>query len=255
MRRGKRTNLQEIKGRASADAPERTRIRRNAPAGVNAVGIRRLLDQSDFFRGSGAHSRELVAGICIARTAAKKEVLFTEGERGHALFLLASGAVGLYKTASDGREVVIKVVQAGEIFAEVILFEQDRYPVTAVAMAPSRMFLLPKPAFLGLLHDAEFRNEFIGMLMRKQRYLADRIRYLITNDVEERFFIFMRENYGPGELVVPTLSKKDMAAAIGTTPETYSRLLARLAGEGKISVAGKTIRVNQERRSGREPSR
>ncbi len=208
------------------------------------MDIRDLLDRSEFFQGAGARSKELLAGICVAKKVAKKKVLFTEGERGHALFLLAAGAVGLYKTASDGREIVIKVIQPGELFAEVILFEQDRYPVTAIAMTASRMFLVPRTPFLGLLDNREFRNDFIGMLMKKQRYLADRIRYLTTNDVEDRFFIFIREHFGSGELVVPGISKKDVAAAIGTTPETYSRLLTRLCSEGKISVAGNTIRLH-----------
>jgi CRP/FNR family transcriptional regulator len=139
--------------------------------------------------------------------------------------------------------VVIKVVRPGELFAEVILFEQDRYPVSALAMTASRLFALPKTRFYALLDNVEFRNDFFGMLMRKQRYLADRIRYLTTNEVEERFFIFLREQYGDGSLIVPVLSKKDMAAAIGATPETYSRLLARLTGEGKIALEGKAIRI------------
>ncbi len=207
-----------------------------------------LFDHSDFFKGVGAHSKELLAGICIEKSAAKKETLFAEGDRGSALYLLATGAVSLYKTTTEGREVVIKVVRPGELFAEVILFEQDRYPVSALSMTASRLFVLPKARFYSLLDNVEFRNDFIGMLMRKQRYLADRIRHLTTNDVEERFFIFIREQYGDGDLIVPALSKKDMAAAIGATPETYSRLLTRLAGEGKIALEGKTIRLLQRRR-------
>jgi len=204
-----------------------------------------LLDRAEFFRSAGRRSKELLAGICIARTAARKERLFHEGERGNALYLLASGAVSLVKTTVEGREVVIKVVQPGELFAEVILFEEDRYPVSAVAVNASRLFLLPKLRFSRLLDDGEFRNDFIGMLMKKQRYLADRIRYLTAHDVEDRFFIFIREQYGPHTTIAPTLSKKDMAAAIGTTPETYSRMLARLSGEGRISLRGKNILLKE----------
>jgi CRP/FNR family transcriptional regulator len=216
------------------------------------MDITKFFDHSDFFRGVGRRSKELLAGICIEKGAAKKELLFAEGDRGQTLYLLATGAVSLVKTTSDGREVVIKVVQPGELFGEVILFELDRYPVTAVATAASRIFLLPRGQFYGLLENVEFRNDFIGMLMRKQRYLADRIRYLTTNDVEDRFYIFIREQVGDRDLIVTSMSKKDMAAAIGTTPETYSRLLARLSADGKISVEGKTIRLTISSRRGGE---
>ena len=42
----------------------------------------------------------------------------------------------LFKTSADGKEVVIKLVRAGEIFGEVVLFEQDRFPVSACALTP-----------------------------------------------------------------------------------------------------------------------
>jgi CRP-like cAMP-binding protein len=46
-------------------------------------------------------------------------------------------------------------------------------------------------------------------------------------------------------LIQTKLSKKDFAAAIGTTPETLSRLILRLKKEGRIEWEGKTIRVVQ----------
>lgn len=204
-----------------------------------------LLDQSGFLQGVSAESRHRLAAICVEKQAARKEVLFLEGTHGEALYLLASGSVSLFKTTADGREVVIKVVRPGEIFAEVILFEKDVYPVSALATTACRLFRIPRRQFRALLDDASFRDDFIGMLMRKQRYLADRIRYLTTHDVEGRFFIFLREQFGESERIIPALSNKDMAAAIGATPETYSRLLARLSGEGKIALQGKTIRLKK----------
>jgi len=151
------------------------------------------------------------------------------------------GTVGLHKTSESGELIVIKVVQPGELFGEVILFEQDRYPVSAVAMAASQLYEIARGRFSALLEREDFRNDFIAMLMRKQRYLAERIRYLTTFDVEERFFLFLREQFGARREITPNISKKDIAAVIGTTPETYSRLLARLAREGKIRLRGRTL--------------
>ena len=58
--------------------------------------------------------------------------------------VLAEGGVQLYKTASDGREIVIKTLRAGEIFGEVVLFEQKEYPVSAVALEKSLLLRLPR---------------------------------------------------------------------------------------------------------------
>ena len=85
------------------------------------------------------------------------------------------------------------------------------------------------------------------MLMRKQRYLADRIRQLSTANVEERFFNFLRDQYGADEEIEVAISKKQIAAAIGVTPETFSRLIRKLTREKKLSWTGKRLRLEPAR--------
>jgi len=205
------------------------------------MDILAFIDRSDFFQGISRKSKELLADICIPKNVQKKEVLFHEGEKGHGFYFLASGAVRLHKGTDDGRDVVIKMIGPGEPFAEVILFERDTYPVTAIVVKSGILFLIPKQQFYSLLEIADFRNDFISMLMHKQRYLTERIRFLTVHDVEERFFLFVKEHYGTKNKVQFSYSKKEVAAAIGTTPETYSRLISRLVKEKKIEISGKNL--------------
>jgi CRP/FNR family transcriptional regulator, dissimilatory nitrate respiration regulator len=187
-----------------------------------------IIDQARFFEGISRASKEALARLCLPREQKKKAVLFHEGDPGEALFLLARGRVGLHKVTPDGREVVIKVIKPGEVFAEVTLFEEKVYPVTAVALTDVLVFKLPRRDLLGLLGQEDFRNDFIAMLLRKQRYLADKIRQLTGQDVEERLRAFLREQYGEKEQIAAEINKKQLASAIGTTPETLSRLLLQL---------------------------
>jgi len=207
------------------------------------MDIAAFIERSEYFQGISVVNRNKLAEICIPKTVDKKEMLFHEGDEGVAFYFLASGAVGLYKGVDTGKEVVIKIIQPGEPFAEVVLFERPAFPVTAIVLKSGVVFTIPKKQFLSLLGDENFRHDFIAMIMRKQRYLAERIRFLTMHDVEERFFIFLREHYGTSSTVQLNLSKKDIAAAIGTTPETYSRLITRLSNDGRICISGKTLTV------------
>ena len=81
------------------------------------------------------------------------------------------------------------------------------------------------------------------MLMKKQRYLADQIKYLTHFDVEERLFLFLEEQFGKNDEIVTDLSKKDIASAIRTTPETLSRLLIRLEKEDRMNWTGRKIKI------------
>ena len=210
---------------------------------MNEFNAHSLLKNSDFFSGISDRSIRSLAAICIPKRVGKRQLIFLGGEEGQSMYILAEGGVQLYKTAEDGREIVIKTIRAGEIFGEVVLFEQAEYPVSAVALERSLLLRLPRQQIDCLLVSDGFRRDFIGMLMRKQRYLADRILYLTGHDVEERFFFFLEEQFGRLEEYRISLSKKDIAAAIGTIPETLSRLLLRLKEEKKIHWQGETLRL------------
>jgi CRP/FNR family transcriptional regulator len=206
------------------------------------LDTRKLLKNSDFFSGISEGSIRSLAAVCIPKRVDKRQLIFLEGEEGHSMFILAEGAVQLYKNAADGREIVIKTIRTGEIFGEVVLFECSSYPVSAVALERSLLLRLSRQQLDCLLGSDRFRGDFIGMLMRKQRYLADRILYL-TRDVERRFFGFLEEQFGRRQEYRLSLSKKDIAAAIGTIPETFSRLLLRLKEEGTIRWQGEVLEL------------
>jgi CRP-like cAMP-binding protein len=81
-------------------------------------------------------------------------------------------------------------------------------------------------------------------LIKKLRYLTRQIRYLSIADIEERFFIFLEDIHGRQEKIHCTVSKKDIAASIGTTPESLSRLLARLKARGVCTWEGEYINID-----------
>jgi CRP/FNR family transcriptional regulator len=196
--------------------------------------IRRLLKEQELFRTLDEAALAAVAAESRLRHLPPGDMLFWEEDEGGSFFLLVEGTVKLFKTAPDGREITVKLIQPGEIFAEVILFESDRYPVSATAAVESRVLDIPRRRFLILLDDPRLRRRFVAGLMKKMRYLTERILYLTSYDVEDRFYGFLKENYGARETYRIALSKKDIAAAIGTIPETFSRLIQRLKQRGII---------------------
>lgn len=200
-----------------------------------------ILAESTFFKDLSQETLKALAAIASTRELKKRDTLFREGEAGKAIFLLRRGAIQLHKTAPDGNEVVIKIVQPSEVFAEVVLFERENYPVTAVALASSEVIVFPRADVHLLLNSASFRNDFIAMLMRKQRYLAERIVQQQAHDVEGRLLWFLKEQFGNQKVVTLPFSKKDLAAAIGTTPETLSRLILKLKKRKILTWSGKTI--------------
>jgi len=204
-----------------------------------------VFKRSDLFREMNDSMLSMLARHVTVRTYAKGDILFIEGNTGTCFYLLSRGGVRLYKSSLEGREVTIRIIKPSEVFAEVVLFENRQFPVSAVAVSPVSALEIQRDFFLSLLETANFRNEFIRLLMRKQRILTERILYLTSYDVEERFFRFIIERYGRKGSYELDISKKEIASAIGTIPETLSRLIQRLRSEGIITWRGTVLHIQE----------
>jgi CRP/FNR family transcriptional regulator len=215
----------------------------------NKTGIFQMavsLQNCMFFKNLSDGSRRDLEAACMLQSFKKNDMLFMEGQKADALYCLREGAVQLSKMSAEGREAVVKTVAPGEVFAEVILFESDAYPVTATAMNDVVVVQIPRREFMKRLDQPAFRDEFIAGLMNKMRYLAQRILSLTTYDVEERFVRFLQQQYGPGPVFNVDMSKKDIAAAIGATPETLSRLILRLTKRSQLEWKDSSVRLSPE---------
>lgn len=168
------------------------------------------------------------------RPLLEKDILFMEGFKGDCFYVLLEGSVKVVKTGYDGRESIIKFIQPGEVFAEAMIFGGASYPASAVALVRSLVFEIHRSDFMRLFDDEKLREDFIRSIFKKLYYLTSRVHYLSSFDVEERFFMFLLERFGRRETYEIGIPKRDIATAVGTVPETLSRLIARLKAQGDL---------------------
>ena len=67
------------------------------------------------------------------------EGLFVQGDEVDAFFIVLEGWVKLYRLTESGGEAVVSVFTRGQSFAEAAVFSMATYPVTADAVAPTRV--------------------------------------------------------------------------------------------------------------------
>lgn len=199
---------------------------------------RDCIARSPLFEGIDPALLDRLAGASRRTDLERGEHLFHEGEPGSELYIVGEGAVRLYKLSEAGQETTVQIVKPPGIFGEAVFFQEKTYPVSAVAVKYSALYAISRGAFRALLADERFRDEFITSLVVKLRYLSGRLHDLTAYDVEERFFRFVRSQCGPARRCSIDLPKKEIAAAIGATPETLSRLILRLRERGDIEWKG-----------------
>ena len=192
-----------------------------------------------------------VADLAVSRRFAKKQTVFRDGDRADGFFIVASGKVKVFKLSGEGKEQILHVLDAGQTFAEAVIFEGGSYPAHAEALADTELLFLPKRTFVELLERRP--NVAIRMLASLSRWLkrmTDLAESLSLKDVETRLVFYLSEELKErgippkdgAELELP-IGKNVLASRLGTVPETFSRTLKKLQDDGLISVRGKRIRI------------
>ncbi len=193
-----------------------------------------IVARTDLLGGLSPRSLRKITETQRIRSLPKGGMLFFEGDEGQAIYVLATGSIRLFRSDEDGREAVVHLVRPGEVFAEAVLFDTGRYPVSAQAREDSQVVEISTARVHRLLEDATFRADFFSTIMRKLRFLAQQVYVLSSCDVRERLLRFLIGRFGKKNRYHVDLSKKDVAEAIATKPETLSRVLARMEENGEL---------------------
>ncbi|WP_022671071.1 Crp/Fnr family transcriptional regulator [Hippea alviniae] len=176
----------------------------------------------------------------------KKEVIFLEGSKGNSMFFVVKGFVKLFKTSEDGKEVVINIIGKGETFAEIVLFLQDTYPVSAEAIEDTLLLEInSNRLFEKIKENPEFAMKLLGVFAQRLNFMAKRIKELSLDDAEERLISYLNNLKDEKNMVVLSIPKKELATAIGVSAETLSRLFKKLKDKGIIDQKGKEIKLKR----------
>ncbi len=193
------------------------------------MDIQAILSHTFLFESLSGEQLELIAASASVKKIAKGEHLFLEEQPATAFFLIVSGAVKLYKLASDGSEQILHVQQPGDLVAEAIIFEFKTYPAFCQALEPTELIRFSKAEFLELLrHFPEITFKMMAAYSRRLRQLVAKIEDLALHDVKTRLANFLITNATFNQhrwSINLAVSKRDLAAMLGTIPETLSRTL------------------------------
>ena len=153
----------------------------------------------------------------------------------------------------DGDDVVLDLLPQGALFGGLAPLGTQHYPETAVAQTDCCVLAISGADFQQLLeaHPAVT----LAVLRSVARSLDDAretIRQITTSDVRTRVAVALAkldERQGDaasqGVLIRSPLSRQDLAAMIGATPETVSRVMADLKREGLIDTGRQWVRILQ----------
>lgn len=209
--------------------------------------IIRQIKEIGLFKGLNHEELGELAMILVDQEIKRNQPIFSEGEKATGLYIVVSGSVKIYKLSFDGKEQILHILGPGEPFAEVAVFAGTTYPANAITMEKSRLFFIPRQSFLELIgRYPSLATSMLATLSLRLRQFAGMIESLSLKEVPGRLashlLLLSDQNKGTTRIEL-AITKSQLAAYLGTIPETLSRILSKLVKAGYIESEGAVITI------------
>lgn len=176
------------------------------------------------------------------RRVPQNEAVFEQGANADFFFLLLHGRLKVTQVTKDGQQIIVRVVNPGDLFGFARALQRSDYPGTATAATESLVLAWPTELWNVFVeknpHLAVNAMHTIGQRLDEAH---TRIREMSTEEVERRVahtVLRLAEQAGKPEgggiRIDFPISRQDIAEMTGTTLHTVSRILSAWEGQGLV---------------------
>jgi CRP-like cAMP-binding protein len=198
--------------------------------------------------------REALETAAHRRRFPKGAVAFWEGDATDDVMVLVSGRVKASVASSDGREVIVNILDAGDILGELSAIDGTRRSATVTTLESVDALVVPRSRFEALLRDRPgIAVELLRIVAQKLRESSQRQLEFATVDALGRLcrcVLDLADRYGApgaaGRSVQVPFAQHDLAAWTGLSREAVVKGLRTLRTLGWIETSGRSMTILDE---------
>lgn len=177
--------------------------------------------------------------------------LFMEGQEPRGIFVLCNGRVKLSASSGDGKTVIMKIAEPGEVLGLSATVSGLPYEVSAEAVDFCQVTFVKREDFLRFLGDnAQVCLRVAQHLSRNYHTAYEQVRSLALHTAVENLAKLLLEWCAEGGTETEqgirlklTLTHEEIGQMIGTTRETVGRIFAELRSKEVINIKGSTLLI------------
>lgn len=182
----------------------------------------------------------------------KGEVIFSEGNTLRGVYCLHSGKCKMTKLAPNGKEQIVRFIRKGEIVGHRSVISNSVAHLTVTALEDMEVCFIPKQEVLDLFkNNSDFSLGITQAIAEDLDEANSSIANMAQKNVRERLaesLLFFEKIFGVDSdgFISVTLTREEIANAIGTATESTIRLLSEFKKEGYIVLSGKKIKIEDK---------
>jgi CRP/FNR family cyclic AMP-dependent transcriptional regulator len=181
----------------------------------------------------------------VQRTFPKNSVIINEGDTTNSLYIILGGKVKVFLNDENGKEVILNVMNPGDYFGEVSLFDEGARSASIMTTEESQFAVLNKPDLLSCMSShPELALTIIKGLTQRLRGLTGSVRNLALMDVYGRvahILLELSEDIDGIKVIAEPLTQQELANRIGASTKMVSRVMKDLSTGGYITRSGKKL--------------
>jgi CRP/FNR family cyclic AMP-dependent transcriptional regulator len=215
-----------------------------APTASRSDAVR-LLSGVDLFMGLPPDVIERIAATAVPRRYARGTVIFSEGDPGSSMLVLAAGMVVVYRVSSGGERAALTVLRPPEVLGELALLDGTPRSATVEAVAPTMALAVSRDTFVGLLREQPRLVEpvlrHLGAMIRRLTDQAADSRFLDLAGRVSKVLLRLAGMPLPGSPAAVEITQGRLADMAGGSRQSVNQALGQLGGRGLVRVEGRRI--------------
>ncbi|MEI4803634.1 Crp/Fnr family transcriptional regulator [Bacillus sp. FJAT-51639] len=211
---------------------------------MKAKMIKKHLQEVPLFKELSEEELQPIVDISQLRMYKAKSFVFMQGDILDRVFFIHSGKVKIQKTDAAGKEQIVSVLQAGEMFPHAGFFQKGTFPAHAEILETVQLIVTPIADFEKILiQHPELCIKMFKVLGEKIVDLQNRLEEQILHDTYEQIIMLllrlcksngvkMNNKY----TLTSQFTNRELANMIGTSRETISRTINQLKRRNLIAI-------------------
>lgn len=210
---------------------------------------RLLLARSDMFAAFDDDELRRVLADAHSLRCQRNQALFNEGDEADEMFVVRRGRIAIGRHSPDGRESLVALMEPGDVFGEMPLFDNQPRSASARALEASELLAIPYTLVKQCLDGRpELLWDVVGMLAQRLRStgsaLADAVFLDVTGRTAKRLLELAA---GADEFVLP-ITQEELAGLVGASRERVNKAIAAFLRLGWIEQSDRKYRITERER-------
>jgi CRP/FNR family cyclic AMP-dependent transcriptional regulator len=209
-----------------------------------------MLEDVAIFSGLNQDDLELLEHHMVTRSFQKNTIIINEGDEASSFFIIIKGAVKVFLSNEEGKEIIINAQGAGDHFGELALLDDAPRSASVITTEKSTIGVIAKEDFHKVLaKNTDLSLNLIRELTRRVRLLSDNVRSLALMDVYGRvakILLGMAQEEDGIMVINKRPTQQDIADHIGASREMVARILKDLTTGNYITIDGRRLIINEK---------